>query len=262
MGVRSPRVADRAAPKSLSIVIPVYDEAATVEELLDRVWTAPTAGLERELVIVESNSKDGSREIVERWVAKKKAEKPGAVKLILQDKPRGKGNAMKAGFAAATGDIILIQDADLEYEVSDYPVVLEPILAGHADFVLGSRHLAAGTWKIRKFEDTPLRAFVYNFAGIFFHGFFNLLYDQELTDPTTMFKVFRRSCLEHIRIESDRFDFDLELAGKLIRSGYAPIEVPVSYASRGNAQGKKIQFVRDGARGMWAMAKYRFQKKP
>jgi glycosyltransferase involved in cell wall biosynthesis len=242
----------------VSIVIPVYNEATTVVPLLNLVWAQPLPGLDKEMVIVESNSTDGSRQLVQRWVADKAKEAPGVVSLILQPKPGGKGNAMKEGLAAATGDIVIIQDADLEYETQDYLVVLEPILSGHADFVLGSRHMAAGSWKIRRFDRTPVRAWVYNFAGIFFHGFFNVLYDQELTDPTTMFKVFKRSCLKDFTLESDYFDFDLELCGKLIRAGYLPVEVPVSYNSRGIKEGKKIRFFRDGAKGMWAMAKYRY----
>ncbi|MGK5086321.1 glycosyltransferase family 2 protein [Bdellovibrionota bacterium FG-2] len=223
----------------VSIVIPVYNEANTVQTLLNRVWLQELPrGLEKELIIIESNSTDKSREIVQNFA--KTHEQTGTVKLILQEVGKGKGNAMKEGFAAATGDIILIQDADLEYDVADYPALLDPILDGHANFVLGSRHLSAGSWKIRKFEGNPFKAALLNFGGVFFHALFNLLYNQSLTDPTTMYKVFRRSCIGNTKFVSDRFDFDFELVAKLIRKGNSPLEVPVSYTSRGFEEGKKV----------------------
>ena len=241
----------------VSIVIPVYNEGATVGELLHQVWEQPLE-LEKEMVIVESNSSDGSRDIVKKFAQEKDALAPGSVKLVLQERPRGKGSAMREGFAHATGDIILIQDADLEYDVKDYPAVLAPIVEGKTAFVLGSRHLSAGSWKIRKFEGAFIKAQFMNLGGALFHGYFNILFGTHLTDPTTMFKVFRRDCLEHFTLKANRFDFDFELLGKLIRAGYPPLEVPISYVSRGFEEGKKVRIFRDPPMWMWMILKTRF----
>lgn len=228
--------------------------------LLHQVWNAPIPTQEREIIVVESNSTDGTRDIVKRFVDEKNRLTPGAMKLILQEKPKGKGNAVREGFEAVTGDIILIQDGDLEYKVEDYPILLEPILAGRTKFVLGSRHLAAGTWKIREFEHSPFKSVLLNFGGVFFHTFFNVLYGQSLTDPTTMFKVFERRCIDGLYFESNRFEFDFELVAKLIRAGYSPLEVAVSYTSRGFEEGKKVRIFRDPIRWLGAILKFRFSR--
>ena len=178
----------------LSIILAIYNEAASVEQLLKQVWEQPVLNLEKELIIVESNSTDGTRQIVSRFVK----EHPAGMKLILQPKPCGKGNAVREGFSAATGDIILIQDGDLEYDPKDYPLLVQPIIDGRADFVLGSRHLAAGSWKIRKFASSPLRSFVMNLGGIVFHGLFNLLYRQQRLKLCALF--FHRQELQEWRI--------------------------------------------------------------
>lgn len=238
--------------------MPVFNEVNTVRQLLDLVWTAavPTDG--KEVIIVESNSSDGTRAVVEAFQREKAGIANPQLKVIYEAKPQGKGHAVRTAFQAATGDIILIQDGDLEYSVEDYPQLIEPILSGKSKFVLGSRHLAAGSWKIRTFEKSPLKAFVLNLGGIFFHGLFNILYGQKLTDPTTMYKVFERKCLEGILFESNRFEFDYELLGKLIRAGYKPLEVPVYYASRSFEEGKKIRVFVDPFRWIWAIVKFRF----
>jgi len=243
---------------TISIVIPVFNEASTVEDLLERVWQQPLSKVKKEIVIIESNSTDESRNIVCKFVDEKNRLWPGSCKLILQERARGKGFAMREGFVAATGDIILIQDADLEYDVADYPILIEPILQGKAEFVLGSRHLSAGHWKIRHFESNRLKAAFMNFGGVFFHGLFNLTFHQELTDPTTMYKVFKRDCLKDLHFECNRFDFDFELLGKLIRAGFIPIEVPVSYQSRSFKDGKKVRIFRDPFTWIKAIIKTRF----
>ena len=157
--------------KTVSIVVPVFNESATVAELLKRVIAAPLPqGIDKEIVIVESNSTDGTRGLVQSFVSKTPNTADLKIKLVLQEKPSGKGNAVRAGFDNATGDIIIIQDGDLEYDVNDYPILVQPILEGRTHVVVGSRHLSAGSWKIRKFDQTPIRAAIYNFAGIFFHG--------------------------------------------------------------------------------------------
>lgn len=244
----------------VSIVVPIFNESATVKELLLKVIQAPLpAGVDRELVIVESNSPDGTRKIVQEFISEQQPNLNFLLNLVLQEKPSGKGNAVREGMDNATGDIIIIQDGDLEYDVNDYPTLVQPILDGKTSVVVGSRHLSAGSWKIRKFDQTPIKAAIYNFAGIFFHGYFNLMFWSKVTDPTTMFKVFKRDCLKKITLRGDRFEFDLELLGKLILAGYVPYEVPVSYNSRGVEQGKKIRFFSDGYRCMLMMTVCRLE---
>lgn len=228
----------------VSIIIAVYNEARTVATLLERVWAQPLQQA-KELVIVESNSSDGSREIVTEFVAQHANEGATRIRLILEDEPRGKGHAIRNGLAAATGDILLIQDADLEYDVGDYPDLIRPIAEGRAAVVLGSRHMGPNRWKIRKFARGGPRAALMNVGGMLFHAFFNLLFGSRLTDPTTMYKVFRAECVRGLALKCNRFDFDFELLGKLLRSGYPVIEVPVTYQSRGFDEGKKIRILRD-----------------
>jgi len=203
------------------------------------------------VVIVESNSTDGSREIVLSY-----RDHP-RVKLILEDRPRGKGHAVRAGFAQAVGDILLIQDADLEYDLADYEILLQPILAGRQAFMLGSRH-GRGGWAIRKFSDQPVQAFVLNTAHWFFTSLINISLGIWLKDPFTMYKVFRRECLDGLTFECNRFDFDWELLIKLIRKGYRPVEIPITYSSRSFKAGKKIRVFRDPLTWLRAWAKARF----
>ncbi|HEY6824089.1 MAG TPA: glycosyltransferase family 2 protein, partial [Steroidobacteraceae bacterium] len=242
----------------VSIIIAIYNEAGTAGALLERVWAQPLPGLTRELIIVESNSTDGSRAIVADFVARRADSVHGEVHVIYQDRPHGKGHAVRAGFAAASGDILLIQDADLEYEVSDYPDLLRPIVEGHTALVLGSRHLRPASWKIRQFANHGLLAGFMNAGGVVFRVLFNLLFSVRLTDPTTMYKVFRASCLEGISFTCNGFDFDFELLGKLIRAGYVPLEVPISYKSRGFDEGKKIRILRDPVAWLLAILRCRF----
>jgi glycosyltransferase involved in cell wall biosynthesis len=241
----------------VSIIIPAYNEASTVGILLDRVWAQPLAEIAKEIIVVESNSTDGTREIVAQFAARHAAcAQP--VRVIYQETPKGKGNAVRAGLSVASGDIVLIQDADLEYEVADYPSLLDPIIQGRAAFVLGSRHLGTDHWKIRTFARHGVLAAFMNIGGSLFHAFFNALFCTRLTDPTTMFKVFRMDCLAGLTLGCDRFDFDFELLGKLIRAGFSPLEVPVRYRSRGFDEGKKIRIFRDPFTWVAIILKCRF----
>lgn len=237
--------------RSLSVIVPVYNEAATAREALDRLLAKEIAGLDIEVIIVESNSSDGSRAIVESYRAHPR------VRLLLEDRARGKGHAVRAGLAVATGDIVLIQDADLEYDLADYEALLAPIRSGRQSFVLGARH-GQGGWAIRKFADQPLQALILNLG----HWGFTLLLNASLgiwlNDPFTMYKVFRRDCLAGLRFECNRFDFDWELLIKLVRRGHRPIEIPISYNSRSFKQGKKIRMFRDPLTWLVAWAKARF----
>jgi hypothetical protein len=240
-------------PEKLSIVLPVYEEAGTVRQVIEALLAKPLR-VEKELIIVESGSRDGTREIVTEY-----ARAPG-VKVVFEPKPRGKGHAVKTGLSHCTGSIVLIQDADLEYDVEDYDALLEPILQGRTSFVLGSRTLGAGGWKVRRFASGAFSGTLLNLAQVGFAKTFNLLYQQRATDVNTMFKVFRRSCLEHIELESDGFELDIELVCRLVLAGHAPLEVPVNYVARDFSQGKKIRFLRDAWPGYAAFFKYRFKR--
>jgi glycosyltransferase involved in cell wall biosynthesis len=240
-------------PCTLTVVVPVFNEGNTARETLDALLAKQIPGVRFEIIIVESNSTDGSRDIVLGYKADPR------VKIILEDTPRGKGHAVRAGLACATGDIILIQDADLEYDLDDYEELLIPIITGRQTFVLGSRH-GPGGWAIRKFDDQPLHALVMNLAHWTFTLMINIALGIWLNDPFTMYKVFRRDCLDGLTFESNRFDFDWELLMKLVRKGHRPIEIPISYKSRSFKEGKKISMIRDPLTWLRAVVKYRFVK--
>jgi len=230
------------ARNRVSIIIPVYNEKKTVLTLLKNVYKHKLTNVDKEIIIVESNSTDGTRDAVKQFVKGKKN-----IKLILEKKPEGKGHALRQGFKSAKGDIILIQDADLEYDVSDYEKLLRPIIEKKTSFVLGSRHMDGSRnyiWGIRKFKNR-MYAFFMNIGGLTFHAFFNMVFKTKLTDPTTMYKVFRRKLLQNIHLKGNYFELDFELVGKLIRIGYIPLEIPIKYNSRGVEEGKKVRIMRD-----------------
>jgi len=237
---------------AVSIIVPVFNEQATVRQLLDTLLMKQLVGARKEVIIVESNSTDGSREVVQSFAGHDE------VKIILQPSARGKGYAVREGLAVASGDIIMIQDADLEYDLDDYEGLLEPIMAWQSIFVLGSRHQFG--WKMRKFTDAPLMAVILNMGHQFFRTLMNLALRAQMTDPFTMFKVFRRDALFGIDLVSSRFDLDIELVMKLVRKGYIPLEIPVNYTSRSFAEGKKVSFVRDGL--TWITTILRFRINP
>jgi hypothetical protein len=239
----------RATPLC-SIVVPVYNERQTFAQLMDALLARRIPGMDRQIIVVESNSTDGTRETALGY-----AQHP-EVEVLLQERPRGKGNAVRAGLAAARGDIVLIQDADLEYDLNDYDSLLEPLRAYRALFVLGARH--GGSWKMRRFADAKGLAVMLNLGHVFFTTLVNVLYRQRMNDPFTMFKVFRRDCLFGLTFDADRFDFDFELVIKLVRKGYRPLEIPVNYTSRSFAEGKKVRIVRDPLTWIRAALKYRF----
>jgi glycosyltransferase involved in cell wall biosynthesis len=234
----------------LSVVVPVFNERATAKESLDAIVAKTIPGWELEIIMVESNSTDGTRDIVLGY------RNHPRVKVVLEEKPRGKGHAVREGFKHATGEVMLIQDADLEYDLADYDVLLAPIAAGRQTFVLGSRH-GEGGWALRKFDDQPLHALLLNTAHWTFTMMINVALGVWLKDPFTMYKVFRRDCLDGLTFECNRFDFDWELLIKLVRKGHRPIEIPISYKSRSFKEGKKITMFRDPLTWMWALVKYR-----
>jgi hypothetical protein len=240
-----------AQAEKLSIIFPCFNEETYVGAVLEALL-AKQIKIPKEVIIVESNSTDGTRAIVQRF-----ASHPD-VKVILEDKPRGKGHAVRTGLAAATGSIILIQDADFEYDLDDYDALLEPILQRKTSFVLGSRSLGLDDWKVRRFAQNHAKELMLNFAQLVFAKTFNTLYQKRTTDINTMFKVFRAECLEGLDLQGDRFELDIELVCKLVRNGNTPMEVPVNYVARGFEEGKKISFVRDALPSYWAIFKYRF----
>jgi glycosyltransferase involved in cell wall biosynthesis len=238
---------------SLSIIVPIYNELGTVKVAIDRILAKDIPGIRIEVIIIESNSTDGTRDIVLSY------QNHPRIKLILEDEPRGKGIAVRKGLNIATGDVILIQDADLEYDLADYDILIAPIFAGRQAFVLGSRH-GQGGWAIRKFTDQPLHGLILNIAHWTFTFMINACLGLWLKDPFTMYKVFRRDCLKDLTFECNRFDFDWELLIKLIRKGYKPIEIPITYRSRSFADGKKIRMWSDPITWIKALIKYRIQK--
>jgi len=237
--------------RRLSIIVPVYNEAATVTELLQLLEAKTLDGLQKEIILVESNSTDGSREIVQRYAGR------AGWKVILQDRPQGKGFAVRAGLAEATGDYVLIQDSDLEYDLEDYDVLLEPLLSGRESFVLGARHGKRSWWKLRRFSDRPASALLLNFGHYLFASAINVMFGLRLRDPFTMYKVFRRDCIYGLKFECNRFDFDYELLLKLVLRGYRPIEIAVNYRSRSFSEGKKVRFIQDPL--LWIKALYRLR---
>jgi hypothetical protein len=244
-----------AAPKSecvVSIIVPVFNERATLQTMMDSLLAKKLPGIRKEIIVVESNSTDGSRELACTYEAHPD------VTVILQPAPRGKGNAVREGLRTASGDIVMIQDADLEYDFDDYDDLLAPLFAWQTMFVLGSRH--EGGWKIRKFNDAPFTAAIFNFGHWFFKSLINLVLGTQMSDPFTMFKLFRRDALFGIDLVSNRFDLDIELVIKLVRKGYVPIELPVNYNARSFAAGKKVSFSRDGLTWLWTILKHRFTR--
>lgn len=238
----------------VSVVVPVFNEASTVAEILDELIAFSYEPVQLEIVVVESNSSDGSRAIVQKY-----ADHP-QVRLVLQDSARGKGNAVRAGFSAASGDIILIQDADLEYRIAEYPLLLAPILAGEADFVLGCRHVPGRP--MRDIPEQPVKGLLLNAAHWAFTGLFDITYGVRIRDPFTMFKVFRAECIDGLSFVCDRFDFDWELMAKLVRRGYRPVEIPITYTARGFHQGKKVRLFADPPTWLKACARFRFSRIP
>lgn len=249
VGIACGRMREICSVPKLSVLLPVYNESGTVRKVMEALKTKEIPGIDIEVIVVESLSSDGSREIVLEYQENPK------FKIIMEEYPRGKGCAVREAIRHATGDIILIQDADLEYDFQDYEILINPILLGRTSFVLGTRH--AGNWKIRQFNQYFL-ADIMNLGHWSLVYLMNRLFGQKMTDPFTMFKVFRRDCLFGLTFECNRFDFDIELVCKLLRKGYIPLEIPVNYQARSFKEGKKVRIFRDPLTWIKAMLKYRF----
>jgi glycosyltransferase involved in cell wall biosynthesis len=223
----------------LSVVIPVYNEKATVREILERVRAV---NLPKEIIIVDDFSTDGTREILQELGS------ADDLKVVLQARNMGKGAALRAGFEAVTGDIVIIQDADLEYDPAEYPVLVQPILANKADVVYGSRFLSG-----------PHRVllFWHYLGNKMLTTLSNMMTDLNLTDMETCYKVFRASLLKEIKLREDRFGFEPEFTAKIAKARCRVYEVPISYSGRDYFEGKKIGW-KDGVAAIYFIMKYRF----
>ena len=229
--------------------MPVYNEAETVATAIERVLASRSRTSRSSSSSSRATRPTAPASIVSRTrTTRASGRAPG--------RPRGKGNAVREGFAHATGEIILIQDADLEYTVDDYPTLLAPIIDGDADFTLGCRHVRGRPMRIM--ADTRTVATIVNAAHWVFTGLFDVTYGTRLRDPFTMYKVFRSECIDGVEFVSDRFDFDWELVAKLVRLGYRPLEIPITYNARGFDDGKKVRFFRDPPTWVWACIRFRF----
>ena len=222
----------------LSVVMPVYNESATLEEMVERVMAVP---LRKELIAVDDASSDGSREILARL-----SQKHG-FRVLLQDRNRGKGAAVRRGIAEARGDVIVMQDADLEYSPEEFPELIDLIVKGKADAVFGSRFLG----RHRCF------LFTHYLANLFLNLVTNVLYNTTMTDMETCHKAVRADLLKSLPLRSDRFGIEPEITAKLFKRGARVYEVPITYEGRDYAEGKKITW-RDGFPALWALVKYRF----
>jgi glycosyltransferase involved in cell wall biosynthesis len=234
--------------KKLSIILPIFNECKTGKKTISDVIAKKLESLDKEIIIVESNSTDGTREMVQEF------EGTAGVRIIYQEHPRGKGNAVREGLDAVTGEIILIQDADMEYSIDDYEKVLDPILNQETEFVLGSRHKKGSA--MRNFKTASHLAPIMNGAHNLFTCLLNISLGVKMTDPFTMYKVFTTNSIKGITFECNRFDFDWELVIKLIKAGYKPVEVPVFYQSRDFSHGKKVSIWKDPP--MWIKAWIKF----
>ena len=223
----------------LSIVIPCYNEAKTIRNIVERVRAAPVA--EKEIIIVDDCSQDGTRDILRSEIA------PLVSQILYHDVNQGKGAALRTGFAAATGDLIVVQDADLEYDPNEYPRLLKPILDGKADVVFGSRFAGGDAHRVVYFWHMMGNKFLTLLS--------NMLTNLNLTDMETCYKVFRREILQQITIEENRFGFEPEITAKISKLECVIYEVGISYYGRTYKEGKKIGW-RDGFRALYAIAKY------
>lgn len=229
--------------KKLSILIPVYNEKATILDVLEAVTNASTEGLVKELIIVDDGSTDGTREILQKLDGSKYN-----ASVYFHEVNQGKGAALRTAQGHATGDIILIQDADLEYDPRQYAGLLRPILEGRADVVYGSR-LSGGS-VTRAFKVLHL------FGNKFLSLITNILYNSTLTDMETCYKVFKAEIFKKIKIRSNRFDFEPEITAKVLKQNVRLYEMPIDYYGRDYSEGKKITW-RDGFAAIWALLKFR-----
>jgi glycosyltransferase involved in cell wall biosynthesis len=230
----------------LSIIMPIYNEETTVEQIIDQVLAVSLsdtegAEIEKEILLVDDGSTDETRAILRGYEGRE------GFRILLHKRNGGKGRAVRTGLEHATGDIIIIQDADLEYDPSDYPAVLAPILNGKADVVYGSRFKGSGrAFLATHYYGNKLITFVAN-----------VLYNTCLTDLETCYKAFRREVFDKVHLRCNTFDIEPEITAKVFKNKFRVHEVPISYSGRDFSEGKKITW-RDGFVAIWTLAKFRF----
>jgi len=229
-------------PIRLSIVIPCYNERKTIMEVIKAIHRSPLTN--KEIIIVDDYSTDGTRELLAGEV------KPLVDLIIYHDRNRGKGAALRTGFAAATGDIVIVQDADLEYDPQEYPLIVEPFVQGKADVVYGSRFMGGGPHRVVYFWHRVGNGFLTLLS--------NMLTNINLTDMETCYKAFRREVIQSIDIEENRFGFEPEITAKIARKNYRIYEVGISYYGRTYEEGKKIKWT-DGLHAIYCIFKYNFR---
>jgi glycosyltransferase involved in cell wall biosynthesis len=220
----------------LSIIIPAFNEADFLPEVIRRVVEAP---YDKDIIIIDDGSSDGTREYLKGLALE-------GIKVMVHEKNMGKGAAIRTGIAVATGDVVIVQDADLEYDPRDYPILLEPIIQGKADVVYGSRFLG-GPHRVLFFWHSVGNSFITLIS--------NMFTDLNLTDMETGYKAFRKKVFEAITIESNRFGFEPEITAKVAKKGFRIYEVPISYSGRSYQEGKKITW-KDGVMALFTVLKY------
>lgn len=224
---------------SISVILPVFNEANTCESTINELLTKSARSLDIELIIVESNSVDGTREIVEKFRTLPN------VKLIFQPSANGKGNAVREGLKHASKNYVAIYDGDAEYDARDFIQLANYVLRSGVPFLLGARKLRSSASNIRSFENAKATAFYMNMGHAVFLFLINKLSQQKMTDPFTMFKFIRRDLINNLDLRCNRFDLDIEIVMKVTHLGIVPVEMPSQYTSRGLQQGKKVTLVRD-----------------
>lgn len=226
-------------PRLLSIVIPVYNEERTISEVLETVTEKKIDDWKKEIIVVDDGSRDGTREVLKKWEKK--------VHVLYQDKNQGKGAAVRRGFQEATGDVIVVQDADLEYTPDDYENLLQPFDNPRVQVVFGSRFLGSHLSTM----------FLYAWGNKFVTFLTNIIFNSNITDMETGYKLFRRVILKDFELHSNSFDFEPEFTAKVLKRGYQIYEVPISYYGRKFDEGKKLTW-RDGIAALITLLKYRF----
>jgi glycosyltransferase involved in cell wall biosynthesis len=225
----------------LSIIIPAFNEKYTIETIINKVFQAPCFDLEKEIIVVNDGSTDGTKEILENF------KKEYNFILINHDKNQGKGAAIHTGLKYVSGNFVLIQDADLEYNPDEYPVLLKPLINKEAEIIYGSRNLT----------QNPRFSFIYFVGSKCLNIIFNFLFKSQITDINTGYKVFKTDIIKNLNLEAKDFAFCTEVTAKIILKGYKIKEVPISYSPRDFKNGKKLK-ARDGIIELWTIIKLRF----